>query len=214
MKKVLSILFIALSVTVFAQETITEGVITMKQTMSSPNPEANAQLAAMGEVISTTYFKGEKSRSEASSPMTGDISTIIDMCEKKMLMLFDNPMYGKKYMEQSLEMTEEELNKIVVEKTEETKEVLGYTCTKYDVTTNQNGVEIKMDMYVTDKLDIMSQSTANLGGKVKGYPMYMVLSFNQMGMDIKQTIEVTEIKKETVPEDIFDMTIPEGFEKG
>lgn len=214
MKKVLSILFIAFSVTVFAQETITEGVITMKQTMSSPNPEANAQLAMMGEVISTTYFKGEKSRGEASSPMTGDITTIIDMGEKKMLMLFDNPMYGKKYVEQSLEMSEEELNKITVEKTDETKEVLGYSCTKYDVTTNQNGVDIKMEMYVTDKLDIMSQSTANLGGKVKGYPMYMVVSFNQMGMDINQTIEVTEIKKETVSDDIFDMTIPEGFEKG
>ena len=44
--------------------------------------------------------------------------------------------------------------------------------------------------------------------------MQMVVSFNQTGMDINQNIEVAEIKKEEVSDDIFDMTIPEGYEKG
>lgn len=214
MKKVLSILFIAFSLTVFAQETITEGVITMKQTMSSPNPEVNAQLAMMGEIVSTTYFKGEKSKSELSNPMSGDVTTIVNGEEKKMLLLMDSPMMGKKYMEQSLEVSEEDLKNIVVEKTDETKDVLGYTCTKYNVTTNKDGMEMKMEMYVTDKLNIMSQNTASLADKVEGFPMFMTVSFNQMGMDMTQTMEVTEIKKEDVSDDTFDMTIPEGYEKG
>ena len=214
MKKVLSILFIAFSLTVFAQETITEGVITMKQTMSSPNPEVNAQLAMMGEIVSTTYFKDEKSKSELSNPMSGDVTTIVNGEEKKMLLLMDNPMMGKKYMEQSLEVSEEDLNKIKVEKTDETKDVLGYTCTKYNVTTNKDGMDMKMEMYVTDKLNIMSQNTASLADKIKGFPMYMTVSFNQMGMDMTQTMEVTEIKKEDISDDTFDMTIPEGYEKG
>ncbi|HZW63765.1 MAG TPA: hypothetical protein VFF15_09010 [Flavobacteriaceae bacterium] len=214
MKKVLSILFIAFSVTVFAQEALTEGVVTMKQTMSSPNAEVNAQLAMMGEITSTTYFKGDKSKSLTSSPMTGDVTAIIDMAEKKMLMLMDNPMMGKKYMEQSLDMSEEDLSNINIEKTNETKNVLGYECTKYNVTTTNDGVEVKMEMYVTDKINVVSQSTANLAGKIEGFPMFMTVSFNQMGMDMTQTVEVTEIKKEAVADDTFDMTIPEGYEKG
>ena len=215
MKKFLTLVLLVCSATFFAQEPLEEGVIITKQTMSSPNPEVNAQLAMMGDMTTTTYFKGYKSKSEMSNPMSGDITTYIDMSEGIMVLLMDNPMMGKKYIEQSLDLSEEDLENIEVEmKADESKEILGYRCVKYNVTTVKDGVELKMEMYVTDKLNISSQNTATFVKKIKGYPMYMSMSFNQMGMDMVQTSEVTEIRKEPVSDEQVEIKIPEGYEKG
>ena len=52
-----------------------------------------------------------------------------------------------------------------------------------------------------------------MGTKVEGFPLYMEMNMSQMGMNIKIIHEVTEINKETVSDDKFDMTPPEGYEK-
>ena len=126
MKKLLSILLLAVTISTVAQDKFTEGVITMTQSMSSPNEQVKAQLDMMGDMITTTYVDGKKSRTESSSHMTGDITVIIDSESNELLQLMDIPGMGKKYTAQNMEITEEMMKNITVEEGAETKEILGY----------------------------------------------------------------------------------------
>ncbi|RXJ45543.1 hypothetical protein [Gelidibacter gilvus] len=213
MKKILFIVAVTLSVTMFAQQQIDEGVVISKQTMSSDNEQMNAQLAMLGDMITTTYFKNDKSRSELSNPMTGNTVFIADNNSKKSLVLMDNAMIGKKYMESDISASEEDLENVSVEKTNETKTILGYECTKYNVVMNKDGAEVKMEIYATDKLKAISQQATAFGKDFSGFPMYMNMAIEQQGVKMNMVIEVTEVKAEKVSDDKFSMTPPEGYSK-
>lgn len=213
MKKLLLFTLLTFSLTVFAQEKLTEGIVIQKQTFTSSNAALNGQLAMLGDMQTTTYFKGNKSRTELSNPMAGDVTTIIDNDKKEMVAIMDNPQLGKKYTIKKLDIDEEDLKNITVTPSEETKDVLGYTCKKYDIVLNKQGVESKLVMYTTDKITALSDQTASFGGKVKGFPMSIEIQAEQAGMDIIINMVVTEIKKVTVDASKFDMTVPEGYEK-
>lgn len=213
MKKLLFILALMLSVTAFAQKQINEGVVISKQTMSSENEQMNAKLAMLGDMITTTYFKDDKTRSETSNPMTGEAVFIADKASKKSLMLMDNAMIGKKYMEDDITPSEADLENVTIEKTDETKTILGYECVKYNVSMTKDGADVKMVMYATDKLKAISQQTAAFGKDFSGFPMYMSLALDQQGMKMDLVIEVTEVKAEKVSDEKFNMTPPEGYTK-
>jgi hypothetical protein len=213
MRKLLLLLFVLASFNVFAQKKMTEGVLVMKQTMSSENAMAQQQFAAMGDMITTTHFKGNKSCAELSNPMSGDVTVIMDQVSQEMLMLMDNPMMGKLYAKQSLELTEEQLSKIKVTAVDETKTILGYECKRIDVTTEEQGTEVTISFFVTDAFEIPTQQTAMFGDKFKGLPMYFEMKMNQMGMEFVITTEVTEIREEKVPDSKFNMTVPEGYKE-
>lgn len=209
MKKLLFIVLVAITSVGFSQETIKEGVVLSKQTMSTDNAELQSQLAMVGDIVTTTYFKGNKSRSETNNFMTGTSVTIMDNDNNQMLMTLNNQMVGKKYVLKSMEPSEEDLENITVTKGDETKNILGYECQEYNVEVNKDGVVVKMDIYTTDKLSALSQQSTMMGADIKGFPMY--LTMNMMNLTITQ--EATEIKKEAVSDDKFDMTPPEGYEK-
>ena len=213
MKKGLLFLFAVLSISLSAQAELNEGILISNQTMTSDNETVNQQLQAMGGTTSTTYFKGDKSRNESSSAMSGDMTIIIDGSAKQMLMLMNQPVMGKKYTVQSTEPSAEDLASMTVEKGAETKTVLGYECQQYIVKSNQNGQAIEMHMYTTTKINALSQNTTAMAGKVEGYPLYFVVKMNQMGSNIEIINEVTEIKEETVSTELFSLTPPEGYEK-
>jgi len=213
MKKIIVLVALAISTIGFAQKTVKEGVITTTQTVSSPDEQMNMQLAMVGQMITTTWFKNNKSRSELSNPMTGSTISVMDGALGKMLVMMDNPMTGKKYMLNDLTPSEEKLKDVSVVESAETKTVLGYVCKRYDVTVKKQGVEVKMTLYTSDKVPAKSQQVAGLGSKVKGYPMFMEMKMNQMGAEIIIKSEVTDIKEEEVAEAKFDMTPLEGYEK-
>jgi len=200
------------SLSTFAQDKISEGVIIMKQKIESDDPTVQAQLAMMGEMTSTTYFKKGKSRSEVSNQMSGDITVIIDQDIQEMLMLMDGPM-GKLYGKKSTNLTEEELKKVTVTEIDETKTILGYKSKRYDLVVKDQGVETTIKFYMTDAIEIQTQQTALYGGKLKGMPMYMEMEMNQMGMEMIMKFEVVEVKKESVDDSKFDMAIPEGYKE-
>jgi hypothetical protein len=203
---------VVLSLVATAQEKLTEGVITTKQTISTDNPQMQAQLDAMGEMVSTTYFKGSNSRVEMNNPMSGPMTIISSQDKMKSLTLMDNPMIGKKYNIQDVEVTPEMEENIKIEDGTATKTVLGYECKEKIITVNQDGSEIKMSMFITDEIvPVMTQQTAMLSKKIQGYPMYMVMNMNQQGMAMTVTMEVTNIEKTSVSDDKFDMTPPEGY---
>lgn len=214
MKKLLLLsLALMLSVVSIAQEEVKEGILIAKQTMSSDNAQMNASLQQMGETNAKTYFKGSKSRSETSSPMTGDMVIIIDQTEKQMLMLMDQAGMGKKYMLESIDPSEEDLKNIIVEKGDETKTILGYECQQYIVKMKQNGQDVEMTMFTTDKISAASQNTTAMGDMVEGFPLYFVMKMNQMGATIEVISEITVIKKEAVSDEMLSLTPPEGYTK-
>ena len=212
MKKLFFALVCIFSLSTFAQESIPEGVMISKLTMSSDNEQMQAQLAMMGEMLTTTYFKNSKTRSETFNLMQGNTITIMDGEDNEMLIMIDNAA-GKKYMTKNLEPDEEDMKDVTIEKGDETKTILGYECQEYNVTTTQQGATVNMDIYVTDKISALSNQTSRMGIKVEGFPLYMEMNISQMGMSIQMKNEVTEIKKETVSDDKFDMTPLEGYEK-
>lgn len=201
------------------QEKFNEGKITMSQTLTTDNEEMQAMLEQMmgGKLIETvSYVKGQKSRTEINNPMTGDLITISNMDENQMLLLMDNPMLGKKYTLTALGTEEEEniSNNITIVEGTEIKTILGYECKQQMVTIDQDGVKMEIEMYITEKIvPVMSQQTAILGNKLKGFPMYMVLKMNQQGMAMTITTEVTQLDKENVVDGKFNLTPPEGYTK-
>ena len=213
MKKLILVLLVTFSMSVFAQTALKEGVLSIKMTMDTDNEQAKAAFAMIGDITMTTYFKGQKSRTEMESPMTGKNTNIVNNDTKEVLVLMDNPMLGKKFLKQNIKKSEEESKDISVTANGETKTVAGYVCKGYDVVTKQQGIELKMKMFVTDKILAQEQYSAMLDGKIKGFPMYMVLTMNQGGMNIITTMEVTQVKNESVADSKFIMTIPDGYEK-
>lgn len=214
MKKITLFALLLVCLNLFAQENISEGIIVQKQTLSSTNEEMNTQLAMIGDMQTTTYFKLNKSRSEMSNPMAGETVTIMDSDKKEMLVLINNSQLGKKYVTKSLTPTEEELKNIVVVASDETKTILGYECKRFDLTSTNDGVETKLILFTTDKIGALSEQLASFGDKISGFPMYLEINATQMGMDMKIKMEVIEVKKEKVSDEKFSVEVPEGYEDG
>ena len=213
MKKLIILICMVANITMVAQDKVTEGMIISNQTISSDNEDVNAQLAMMGDMNTTTYFKNSKSRSEVSNPMSGDITTIIDTDSKEMLMLMKNPMMGNKYMSKSMEVSEEDAKNITITKGDATKDILGYTCQQYFVTYKKDGQEMSMELFITDQISVVNQMTSGFADQLKGFPLYTKMDMEQMGAKMTVISEVTEIKKQDVEDEKFDMTPPEGYEK-
>lgn len=213
MKKILLLLAIFSGFTMVAQEKITEGKIVANQKISSDNEQVNSQLAMMGDMVTTTYFKDGKSRSELSNPMSGDVTTIIDNDSKQMLTLMKNPMVGNKYMITSIAMDDEDAKNMTVQQGEATKTILGYECQQYLVNFKKDGQDITMELFTTDKIPVVTQATSTFGDKLKGFPLYFKMDMQQMGANMTIENTVTEVKKQEVADSQFDMTPPEGYEK-
>lgn len=211
MKKLVFLLMATFSLSMVAQEQLTEGVISSKMTMSSSNEDMQAQFAMIGDIGITTYFKADKTRSETNNPMSGESVSIIDTEAKKMLTLLNNPMLGKKYSLSDI-ADSPDTSGIKITKGDETKTILGYKCQEYNVEMSQEGVDMKMDIYTTEDIVAANQQTVEFGEDFKGFPLLMSITVNQAGMDMLMTYEVTEVKKETVADEKFDMTPPDGYE--
>ncbi|MFD2566387.1 hypothetical protein [Pseudotenacibaculum haliotis] len=213
-KYFLFILFISLTLNTFAQKEIKEGVIKVKMTMSSEDSQINSQLAMMGDLVMSTYFKGANSRTEMKNPMAGETITIVNSDKKKSLMLLNNPMLGKKYRESDIALSEEDLKNITVTEKGDTKTILGYVCKGYVFTIKKDGKENTVTMYTTEKIKAINQNNMNLGKKAKGFPMYMTGEISQPnGIAIKMVLEATEVKGEKIADAKFSLTVPEGYSK-
>ncbi len=213
MKKIILLIIVTFSLNVIAQDKVLEGILVSKQTFKSDNEQMSAQLAMLGEISSTTYFKGGKSRVDVSNPMSGETTVIIDNNKQEMVMMLNNPMLGKKYVSQSIKLSDEDLEKIIVTPKDDIKTVMGYVCKRYDVKTTKDGVTMNVKIYTTNKIDAPSQQNASFGDKLKGFPLYIEMSVNQMGTEMVIITEVTEFKKEKVDDAKFDTAVPEGYEK-
>jgi hypothetical protein len=197
-----------------AQAEIAEGVITFKQTMSSDNDNMNTQFAMMGELLTTTYFKNDKSRTELSNPMTGDVITIFDTENGQMMMAMDNPMMGKVYSTKPFSDIVGKNEGVEIKKGTDTKTVLGYECQQYTFSMSQDGVNVKMIMYTTPKIKAVKKETLEfLGDFDGGYPLYVDIQTQTQGISMNIIQEATSINAQEVEDSKFDLTPPEGYQK-
>lgn len=213
MKKLIFILLASFSLVSVAQEELKEGVISSKMTMSSDNAEMNSQLQMMGETKITTYFTEDRVRAETSSPMSGESITIVDKEKEKVLTLISSPMYGKKYTMTDYEAPEDLGDDIKITKGDKTKTILGYDCQQYNVTMKADGVDMTMEIFATDQIKAQTQETSQFGDELDGFPLFMKINVLQQGMKMTLLYDVTEVKNEAVPNNMFDLTPPEGYSK-
>lgn len=214
MKKVFLFLCVATVMLGYSQDVITEGVVTSKQTMSSDNEQMNMQLAMIGEMVTTTYFKDDKTRTELSGEMTGDVVSIFNTKEGQMMMMMDNPMMGKKYVIKAIDNSQDGQNNVEIKKGTETKTILGYQCQQYFATITDAGTEVKMEMFMTKSISAINKETMNFGKDFDGgFPLSLEINTIAQGMKLMIKQEVTAVNAETVSDQKFEMTAPDGFEK-
>ncbi|HLU86657.1 MAG TPA: DUF4412 domain-containing protein [Taishania sp.] len=209
MKKLLSviagILFIANS---FAQ--INEGKIKYNVSFSSSDPAMQAQLSMLNGTSMTMHFSADFNRVEMNMGMFMTTKTIIDNKTKAGITLMDG-MMGKKAMKIDNvtvpdEDGEEEAD-IQIEKTNDTKKIAGYKCTKY-ILTSEDGTA---NYWVTTELDINKEGVKYMNSKVEGFPLEFEMSQQGMVMTFTAT-EVLKSLKGINKKEIFSMEIPEGYE--
>jgi len=159
-------------------------------------------------------LKKDKSRTELNV-MNGmfSLNIIMDAAKKNGLMTLQ--MMGQnKYaeMDEAL-MKEKELEQrnkkpTKIEYLKEYKEIAGYKCEKVKITVD--GIDAPVFMYVTPKIKSTAQTQLPVDiNAIKGFPLEWSLSMQ----GVTVMMQATEVSKEVIDDALFDMSIPEGYEK-
>lgn len=207
MKKIFSLLTVLL-ITACSFAQINEGKVKYNLEFNSPDPAMQAQFAMLKGSTMQMYFSPEFNRVEMNMGMFVQSATIVDIKGKQSVMTMDG-MMGKKATKMSTENTEtEETPDVEVEKTTESKKVAGYKCTKYIITTEDGSV---VNMWVTNELVSSKEGMQFVDDKIQGFPLEFEVAAEGMTM-VFSAIEVEKGLKKYNKKDIFNMSIPEGYE--
>lgn len=177
-----------------------EGTITYGMTYENLSPQVKPQ-AGMLPKSAKLEIKGEFSKTTTPSAMGGEIVIIQNITTENTLQLMN--MMGMKIAtpisaEEKKKLQGEAKNEI--EYTDETKEILGYSCKKA-IVTDKDGIET--EVYYTEELGI---KVLNAIEGIKGFPLMTVINRDEFTM----TQTVTEIKKGKVKK--IKMDIPSDYE--
>jgi len=189
---------------------------------------------------STQYITADKMRVS-----DGKTDTIVNLGEKKIVQIdhkkkkyyeitFDEMRAHFAKMEQMLDanpMMEQMMGKVSdveVQETSETKEIVGFSCTKYLISMGDN---IRQILWVTPDLEMpleyydASKAVYAMMGpmgsrfvkmvdamkEIKGFSLATEMDMKVMGMDASSKSMVTEVKSGPVPADAF--AVPSGYKK-
>jgi hypothetical protein len=213
MKKIISFLVVAVAFTTNTFAQISEGKVKYSIEFSSSDPAVQAQLSMLKGSTLTMIFSPEFNRTEGNMGMFMQSTSIVDLKSKETLMLMSG-MMGKK----AIKVTPEDLAAVKeddseednteIEKTNDTKKIAGFKCTKYILTTEEGDV---MNYWVTDELKGSKAGVQYLNDKIEGFPLEFEFSTNGMVMTFSATEVVKNLKGEN-KKTLFSMEIPEGFE--
>lgn len=186
---------------VFAGGKPFEGVITYK--ISYPESKFTESQLAMFPKLMTISVKGTKSKTEMSTGM-GNQTEITDYAEKTKVALLD--MMGQKF---AIKETSEELQKEIekepvpkIEITSETKTIIGYSCKKAIVTTEQDGEKTTYEVWFTGDLGSKDINFDN--------PLYkdidgMLMEFSMKQPQFTMKFTVSSIEKKSVSAKEFEI---------
>ncbi|HLP57019.1 MAG TPA: hypothetical protein VK151_18415 [Fluviicola sp.] len=194
-------LFVSATLVSFAQ--VKKGAVTYDMNFSSTNPEMGMISSMMAGSKMTMYFIPGKSRTDVSMGMMGTTTTVSDQKAKKSVSWVD--MMGMKYATETvLEDNPEKPEGQTVEITEETKEILGYMCTKALITSPEAGV---MTIWFTKELQAFTNGQNYYNSSIPGFPLSISMTTNEISIDLMATkVEKKASKK------LFSTKIPEGYE--
>ena len=206
MKSLLITLSLLLAVNSFSQ--LEEGSIKYDIEMSSDDPNMSMAINMMKGSTMEMYFTPNFSRVDVNMGMMMNMSTISDLEKNEHLMLMSG-MMGKK----AIPMTEEDLEKNKQDKpnftvvlTEETKEILGYNCVKYILTTEE-GQDITY--WATEEIVASTKGNQYMDTSIKGFP----LAFETLNQGMKMSFEAVDLKESLKDkESLFDLSIPKGYD--
>jgi GLPGLI family protein len=200
--------FIAV-LTGFAQ--MTEGHITYSIEASTDDPEMQMAIAMLQGSTMDLYFKEKATRSEMKMGTMMTITTITNEADGNVLMLMGGMMGNnavRSTMEE-LEVQKEEAEqpKYEVTLSDETKEIVGYTCKKATLVSEDGAESI---FWYTDDIEVSKKGQNYLSEEVPGFPMQFEINNGGLVM----TMTVTELDKKLDKKkgsSLFSMDIPEGY---
>ena len=199
----LSILFLAVAGTSIAQTT---GQISYAMDFSSDNPDMAMALPMMQGSTMELYFMPNKSKIDMTMGTFMKMNTISDIKKNKGLMLME-VMGNKTATEMDLSKEEKEKKaEPTVEVTTETKDIIGYKCTK-TIVRDADGNEAIMWIATDLKASLKGQQQFG-GSKIEGVP----LEFSTVNNGMTIHFIATKFEKK-VDKKAFNLTIPEGYTK-
>ncbi len=201
MKQLLFIVaFFAFTITTTAQ---TGGHISYSMEMSSDNDDMAMAISMMQGSTMDLYFSGDKAKASVQMGSMMTMTTVTDAAKKKGIMLMD-AMGSKIAYEMATDAAETTgpAPKPVI--TAETKDILGFKCTKVVVTDSTGNQTV---VWVTKELKSSLQGQQQFGG-TGGIGTPLEFSTEAKGMKIH--FVAVKYDKEAA-ESEFNMTIPEGY---
>ena len=174
--------------------------------ISYPESQLDEQTMANLPMESYMYFKNDKVKIEVSMPM-GKTTVLSDNKTGEGTMLMN--MMGNKWaikIDRDQMMKEKSLSgKPKIERTNESKVIAGYKCSKAVVTINTKQGEKTFDVWFTDELKIKNSFSSQIEG-IDGF--LMEYFNNQNGISMKMTAKNVEAA------DIADseFNVPDGYE--
>lgn len=206
--KILFFVLSCFSLSLKAQES---GKITYNISMETSDPEMQQAMAMMGgnmdmQVIS--YFSKDGFRSEMVNPFMST-TTIAPSAGEEVLILMDG-MMGKSAI---LSETEDyksskglkDGESIDFTLTDETKEILGYSCKKATV---DAGKDSEMIFWYTDEIK-PTRMSPDMPGSLPGMPLEYTVNSDQMTLNFT----VTDLSFEEVDASKFNTAIPAGYKE-
>lgn len=206
---IIAIIAVTMSITTFGQ--VTEGKVSYTIDMSSDDPAMQSQFAMLQGSKMDMVFTEEFSRVEFSMGMIMKVITVTSIKDDVALMLMSGMMGNKaiKMSPEDITKTDDEMPKFEIEKTKETKKILGYKCTKYILTT-EDGADISY--WTTSDIAAAKKNNRYMIESIEGFP----LAFEYYASGMKMTFTATEFKdtlKGMDKKELFEMSIPEGYEE-
>ncbi len=204
MKKIILLAaFAGLGLTVLAQDCMT--IKTMNKVEGLPPEYAGA-----GETEKVVYMKGDKSKTEVSSMMMSMTSVNDGQKTTTIQESMGNKMAWVMTKAEAEEAGKADVNLPKIEKTNETKTILGYECKKVLVTViGKDKQAIVTTAWVTDKIkspkagkNFDRSSGPDLRG-VEGYPLETKFKIKQGELDLTVTSIATEIKTDKLDDSVF-----------
>jgi GLPGLI family protein len=182
-----------------------EGHIVYDIQYESDQPEIQAQIGMLAGSTMEVYFKDNLSKVVASMGSLITTTNITDNDSGESLMLMSGMMGKLAAKSNTKDEKEEEEPEMSVELIDETKEILGYTCKKAILSTEEG---IELEYWYTEEIKKPEIKAQGFSDEVPGVALAFTINTPQMKMSYTAKEVATKIKKANK---IFDMTIPEGY---
>lgn len=204
--KILSLITaVLLSIGLWAQE----ATLKYELTMESDDPEVQSQMAMMANSTMTMFMKGKMFRQETNMGNGLMVTTSVVNGETKKGIVLMEGMMGKIASpfdtEEQKEKSEEEDVDVEIEFTDETKEILGFTCKKA-IIYDEEGNELVY--WYTEELEAPENEGKYLNQKIPGMPLEFSIEQPQVTMVFKAVDYDDKVKK---AKEKFDTSVPEGY---